>query len=116
MDPTDQMKAPFQAVGKIGYAPGTPPAPWDGMPANPDQDGWHWIKLYLSGQGMTGCYFWEGSWVEGGTFRSPDEMATDLRTEYLGPATPPKATKMAFDAYYATLPRDLVRKLSFHDL
>jgi hypothetical protein len=64
---------------------------WNGIPDNPEQDGWHWIKLYLSGQGHTGCYLWEGAWWYGGVLRRPDQMADSLRTEYLGPAVPPQS-------------------------
>jgi hypothetical protein len=62
---------------------------WNGIPDNPEQDGWHWIKLYLSGQGHTGCYFWEGAWWHGGVLQRPEQMADSLRTAYLGPAIPP---------------------------
>lgn len=90
IEPTDAMKAPFQAIAlePIRYAHETPER-WNGIPDSPDQDGWHWIRLCLSGQGQTGCYLWEGAWWWGGVLVSPEYMTESFRTEYLGPAVPP---------------------------
>lgn len=64
------------------------PTPWNGIPNDPDQSGWHWIGWtdYME------AHYWEAGRSSGnGRWEFPSGMLIyDFsKLEYLGPCTPP---------------------------
>ena len=70
------------------------PKPWNGIPENPERDGWHWTKGYHDKPEPTeyrihakgdGLWWWRGSWI------SPERAAAmaERGWRYLGPCLTP---------------------------
>jgi len=66
---------------------------WNGVPLNPERDGWHWLQR--KSHGMPEAWLWsddgcgEGQfcWLEEGSGGDPDSMARYF--SYLGPCPTP---------------------------
>jgi hypothetical protein len=61
---------------------------WNGLPQNPELDGWHWLRCNLHAKYEPQPWFWCaagcGAWQD----QDGDSPAID-QNEYLGPITPP---------------------------
>lgn len=81
---------------------------WDGVPENPERDGWHWLCTF---EGADLCCYWHKGWWTtpvGDLSLSPEDVA-DWR--YLGPCLLPEEIT-AREAASAEQKRDMARDLA----
>ncbi len=87
-------------------------APWDGRPANPDADGWHWL-LVAHGIGHPFPMLWAADgrmWDAGDAgWAHYEDIAT--RWRYLGPCLTPADHAAAVQAERAAIRRMIVPRV-----
>jgi len=84
--------------------------PWNGLPENPERDGWHWLRSRIGGNVRVDQWLKEGLWMH-----CSINSTVRLSYEYLGPCLTPadlaarveaervacaKAVSVVFDRYH----------------